>query len=121
MSAVAAEVSPEAQLRELYARYKQLVLATGAALVLDAPREGLERETAALLADARAAAVEPPAHGSQLRACVDAAAQLHRLLEGGGDDVAAVRETHRRLRREVWQVLPCEYVPCCASPAHAHD
>jgi hypothetical protein len=111
----------EAELRGLYGRYKHLALATGATLVLGAPRQALEQDAAELLADARAAAAGAGANGPGLAACVEAADELHDLLARGGHDVAAVRETHKRLRREVWKVIPCEYVPCCAAAGHEHE
>lgn len=117
MSAVAA-VEP---VRALYARYKHLALAAGAALVLDEPLGVLEEDAAELLADARTAAASYEEHAPQLRACVDAASELHGLLQRGGGDVDAARRTHKRLRREVWKVIPCEYVPCCASAGHGHE
>ena len=47
--------------------------------------------------------------------------ELHELLLRAGErrliaaaDTERVRASHRRLRREVWKVVPCEYVPCCA-------
>lgn len=107
-------MSGERRLRELYGRYKRLSLAAGAALVLDVRDEALEPEAAALLADARAAAAADGGDAPQLEACVEAAAALHDLIVRGDGGVEAVRETHRRLRREVWKVIPCEYVPCCA-------
>jgi hypothetical protein len=110
-------VSGLAEVRNLYGRYKHLALAAGAALVLDAPREELASDAAALLADARAAAAAGDSYAPQLRACVDAASELRDLIATGGD-VEAARETHKRLRREVWKVVPCEYVPCCAGHGH---
>jgi hypothetical protein len=110
MSAVVAA----APVSDLYGRYKQLALAAGAALVLDAPLETLHDDVDELVADARAALAAGGAHESQLRACVDAAEQLQDLVRCGGD-VESVRRSHRHLRREVWKVIPCEYVPCCAS------
>jgi hypothetical protein len=121
MSAVAVSSEPDACVRELYGRYKGLALAAGAALVLDRPRGELEAETLDLLVEAQAALDAHPSRRPQLEACVAAAGDLHDLLVGGGSDVAAVRETHKRLRREVWKVVPCEYVPCCASAGHAHE
>jgi hypothetical protein len=102
----------EATLGELYARYKGLALSTGAALVLGADTDELAEEAAVLLSDCRSAAAASPE--PQLAACIEAADELCALLAGHGD-VESVRASHRRLRRHVWNILPCEYVPCCAS------
>ena len=53
--------------------------------------------------------------------CEEPAAQLRRLVHGEVTDaeIAAVRMSHRELRREVWTTQPCEYVPCCAG-THDH-
>jgi hypothetical protein len=82
---------------------------------------------AALHAPCPAAAGAAPAElRAQLDACVAAARELDALLRrgAGGEPVAAeieaARATHRALRREVWKVLPCEYVPCGAE-LHVHD
>jgi hypothetical protein len=116
MSAVAAPAS-EQELQELYARTKALTLAAAAALVLEADRAGLAGEADRLLADARDARTRTTHLVPQLSACVDAARDLRQLLDGGAPqaDVDRARASHRRLRREVWRVLPCEYVPCCAA------
>lgn len=110
-----AMLAGEDQVRDLYGRYKLLALAAGAALVLDAPLQPLESEVGGLLADAKSALAGEDTHRTQLRACVDAARELHDLVAHGDGDVEAVRRTHKHLRREVWKVIPCEYVPCCAS------
>jgi hypothetical protein len=109
--------APEHELQELYARSKALTLAAGAALVLEADRTGLADEADRLLADALEARRRTARLAPQLSACVDAAHDLKRLLHGGAPeaDVDRARASHRRLRREVWRVLPCEYVPCCAA------
>jgi hypothetical protein len=120
LSAVAAPVGPDVRVRELYERYKSLALAAGATLVLGEPRQELAAEALELLTEARAALADHPSRGLQLEACVRAAEELHHLLAGEGFDVEGVRETHKRLRREVWKVVPCEYVPCCASTGHTH-
>ena len=108
----------EAQVQALYSRFKHLALAAGAALVLRQPTAPLEREVAALADEARLAAADPAAPRPQLEACAEAATELHALLRRGGIDVEPARRAHKRLRREVWKVIPCEYVPCCALPAH---
>jgi hypothetical protein len=116
MSTLAAP-APEQELQELYARSKTLTLAAAAALVLDEDRAGLVDETDRLLGDALAARSRTEHLAPQLSACVDAARDLRRLLEPAAPeaDLDRARASHRRLRREVWRVLPCEYVPCCAA------
>ena len=123
------ERSREHELRELYARYKGLALATGAALLLEADPGRLLGESAALLEDCGRAASEPRAdHAPQLEACVSAARELHELLLRAGEDgdligpedTERVRASHSRLRREVWKVFPCEYVPCSGAHRHRH-
>jgi len=130
MSAPAvAEASPERELRELYARYKGLALATGATLLLDASPDRLAVEAGELLTACRRAAARPRgACSTQLDACVVAAQELHELLlcaaedpeRIGPDDTERVRTSHGRLRREVWKVFPCEYVPCSGAHRHSH-
>jgi hypothetical protein len=114
----------EQRLNELYGRYKALALAAGARLVLDEAPESLSGEVGALVADCHAAAASgTEALAPQLAACLTAAEGLSVLV---GDtspteaDVEAARATHKQLRSEVWKVIPCEYVPCCASPRHEH-
>jgi hypothetical protein len=115
------------ELGELYGRYKRLALAAGATLVLGEHPAALADATAALLADSRDALAAGGALAPALSACVLAAAELHALLVRAGADPSAVgaadtdrvRATHSRLRREVWKVIPCEYVPC--SVVHRHD
>jgi hypothetical protein len=121
MTTAAVRSEHDERVRELYARYKSLALAVGAALVLDAPRDELSAEALELLEDARAALLVDSSRRVQLEACVGAAEKLRDLLESDGFDVEAVRATHKRLRREVWKIVPCEYVPCCASTPHAHE
>lgn len=124
MSAAVAERLDASELRRLYGRYKSLLLAAAAALVLDEPTADLAAATEALHVDCRAAAGScPPELKRQLDACAAAAGELEVLVRGGADgcpDVEAARATHRALRREVWKVLPCEYVPCGAE-LHVHD
>jgi hypothetical protein len=113
-------------LGELYSRYKALALAAGAALVLDDEAAELVHDARELSQDARELASNPPdGLESQFRACALAADELHLLLAGCRDQpgnppllrLRRVRTTHSRLRSEVWKVIPCEYVPCCA-PGH---
>ena len=115
-----ASVRPErdALIQALYGRFKHLALAAGATLVLEQPTARLEIEVAALADEARAAAADSGEHRPQLQACVEAAEELHALLRRGGIDVEPARIAHKRLRRDVWKVIPCEYVPCCAGTVH---
>jgi hypothetical protein len=120
MSATAAPAL-EHELRDLYERSKALTLAAAAALVLEADPAALSAEADRLLDDSLGARRRAKGLAPQLSACVDAARDLRRLLAGAAlgsvaeADVDRARASHRRLRREVWQVLPCEYVPCCAA------
>jgi hypothetical protein len=114
----------ERSLNRLYGRYKALALAAGARLVLAEAPESLSGDVGALVADCRsAAAAGPEALRPQLTACVTAAERLSALV---GDappseaDIDAARLTHKQLRSEVWKVIPCEYVPCCATARHEH-
>jgi hypothetical protein len=118
----------ERQLLALYARYKHLALGTGAGLMLDAIPTELVEETRALVADCRRAAAAAP-HGPLtplFEACTGAAVALHDLVlsgrEGSGrvpdERLRAVRASHSRLRREIWTLTPCEYVPCSAANQH---
>lgn len=115
MTTLVVDVPGERVVQGLYGRYKGLALAAGATLLLDAPLGSLEAEVDGLVADACAAASAGGPHAAQFEACVAAAGELRELLVRRGGDVEAVRATHRRLRREVWKIVPCEYVPCCAS------
>jgi hypothetical protein len=121
VTALAILAEPDARVRELYGRYKSLALAAGASLVLGRSCDELAAETAQLLEDARAAVAAHPSRRLQLEACARAAHELLVLLVGQGSDVEAVRESHKHLRREVWKVVPCEYVPCCASMGQEHE
>ena len=111
------------ELRELYVRYKGLVLGATARLLLDAPAGDLLVEADALLEDCRIARLscEAPLR-AQFGACESAALELREMLgeaskEGvGSARISSVRATHSRLRHEIWKVIPCEYVPCSAGP-----
>jgi hypothetical protein len=116
----------EHELQRLYGRFKGLTLAVSAALLLDGPIGELVADADALLVDcvqASAAAAEPDA---ALIECAEAACALAALVQRAAagastaDELAELREAHLRLRRQVWNVLPCEYVPCCATGTHAH-
>jgi hypothetical protein len=118
-----AQAPSAAELRHLYNRYKGLTLAAGAAMVLGEPTAALDADAAALEEDCRAAASGargPLEHA--LEACVAAAAELHQLVSDGDDGaLERVRASHRRLRSEVWKVVPCEYVPCAPGHVHGED
>ena len=112
-----AVAAPADELQRLYYRYNALTLSASAALILEQDVADLERETDALLEECIRCAPVPD--------CVVAARALTELVHAtaAGQPSAAqleqVRVTHSRLRRAVWSVLPCEYVPCCASD-HQH-
>ncbi len=115
----------EYELRELYGRCKTLALSAAAALILESGVDDLATEAERLHGDCVAAHRTASRLGPQLAACVEASRELSALLAGaaGGAWTDAgleqARASYRRLRRSVWSVLPCEYVPCCAS-AHPH-
>jgi hypothetical protein len=102
------------ELQRLYDRYKALALAVSAALLLERAVDDLVPAVDDLLAEA------------PIGECGDAARALSELvhLAVAGQPTASqleqVRTSHSRLRRAVWSVLPCEYVPCCASDRHHH-
>jgi hypothetical protein len=114
----------EHELASLYGRYKALAIAAAAAAILDAPPAGLAAEAELLVADTGAARRPGRRHARQFAACADAAVALRRLIArvGAGDlspdELEHARASHRALRHEVWSVLPCEYVPCCAGDHH---
>jgi hypothetical protein len=108
-------------LNELYATDKSLSLSISAALAMQLPPAvGSEQVDDHLWACERAVAE----HGTgelapHFEACRDAAAalaELAREAEGGlvpsPRRLDAVRRSHRHLRRLVWEVFDCEYVPC---------
>ena len=121
MSAVLA-AEEAAELQGLYARYKAIALSTGAALLLDADVEELAGRVDELLDDCSAAQERGTVHARELGACLEAVMDLRPLLDGDTTEHALerARGSHRQLRRAVWDVIPCEYVPCCA-PGHDHD
>jgi len=127
MSATAPGIEAERELHDLYGRYKTLTMAAAAALMLDSSVGDLAGAVAELLADCRVAAGGASPLRPQLVACAGATEELERLvvatLAGGATaaDLERVRVTHRVLRHEVWRVLSCEYVPCCASDDARHD
>ncbi|HEY3613182.1 MAG TPA: hypothetical protein VGK92_05725 [Gaiellales bacterium] len=121
MTAIAA--LPEQELLRRYERYKSLTLAATAALILAQPVGDLRDRAEALHEECRAGGA---GEGPQGAACSAAAADLAELLRlaAAGEDTGALleraRASHRRLRREIWDVQPCEYVPCCVSDRHDH-
>jgi len=116
----------EGELKSLYGRYKALAISASAAVILEAPLDGVAVGAEQLLADCRAAARAGGPHAAQLAVCASAASSLYDLVvRAGGHEVLEAeldraRASHRELRREVWNVVPCEYVPCCADDHHIH-
>ena len=113
-------------LQSLYERYKSLTLATTAALLLARPVDELASATQTLLRESVRASVPDRELAGAFAACAYAARDLADLLalaaagEETNDHVERVRASHLALRRLVWDVQGCEYVPCCASGAHTH-
>ena len=104
------------QMVSLYSRYKILALTTAATVILEEPTDTILADVERFIADCRGARTAPETHF-----CERAAVALRDLLESGGEDnVIAARATHRELRRDVWTVAPCEYVPCCADDHQLH-
>jgi hypothetical protein len=128
VSAAPAQLAATDELAALYGRYRSLALAAGAALVLGGGTRELAGPARDLVAECRAASRGGGALRAQLAACEQAAAELEALVTRAGDDAGAVsaadtervRASHRRLRQEVWKVIPCEYVPCSIARGHAH-
>jgi hypothetical protein len=122
-----AVAAPDAELERLYRRFKALSLAVSAALVLDRPLGELAGETDALVAECLAAAADAEDADSPLVECVGAALALSSLVQraSAGEstdlELAQLRAAHLRLRRDVWAVLPCEYVPCCCTSHATHQ
>jgi len=121
MSAVLATEDAR-ELQALYTRYKALALSTGAALMLGGDVRPLGERLEGLRRDCNTTQQRGTVHGREVAACLDAVADLRPLIDGDTTDRALehARASHRRLRRAVWDVIPCEYVPCCA-PGHDHD
>jgi hypothetical protein len=108
-------------LSELYNRYKSLASSAAAASILEQPVDVVVDEVDRLLADCQAAMQRPGVPHAQVAACAEAASVLRAALDTTGPDLdEGVRASHRALRRAVWQVVPCEYVPCCADDHHIH-
>ena len=116
--------SDRRELAEVYDGYKLLALSYGAGIILREPSPGLGEQAARLhqrcaaaLRDCTDTSVRPA-----LAACLAASEELARALAERpfADESLAgrLRERHRQLRREVWHVLPFEYVSCAS---HEHD
>jgi hypothetical protein len=111
----------DAELTGLYRRYKSLTLSAAAAAILGEGIDDVHDEARRLLDDCRAATHHERRYAEQFAACADAAQMLRDSLDAEqAVDLEAVRASHRSLRRSVWSVLPCEYVPCCADDQHVH-
>jgi hypothetical protein len=121
----------EAELAELYASYKQLVLGLAAGLIFKDDLDGLGQD-AVLLRDRSACAVAAATPGDEVRrATASVALAAEELVQavdlvrrGRGDADEAldrVRERHRSLRRQVWRVLPFEYPSCGGEHSHGRS
>jgi hypothetical protein len=116
----------DGELSALYGRYKALALSAAAAVIFELPLDGVRAEVERLLEDCRVAGRLVRAHEAQFAACAEAASVLRDVLLRAPDgemetaDLEMVRASHRELRRSVWRVVPCEYVPCCADDHHIH-
>ena len=117
------DTAPEQAVRELYTRYTALALSTSASLLLGGELGPIAEQVDALVDDCEAAGARADALGRQTEACGEAAASLRPLLsrDPTPEALAHARETHLRLRRAVWEVIPFEYVPCCASTHDHHE
>jgi hypothetical protein len=118
--------SREQELERLYQRYKALTLATTAALILERPLDDLALEADRLRGECRSAAASAAGAAELFDDCICAAGHLGELLRLASLGVPTsaqldrVRASHRRLRRQVWDLHACEYVPCCVSEVHQH-
>lgn len=127
-SMVAPVAGSQPDARSLYERCKELSLAAGATIILGQESAPLVGRAAALVRDCRAAvAAAPGAEAEPLRRCLTAAKAVERLVGAADRDAAviltetlAVREAHRRMRLAIWELVPCEYVPC-GHEAHSDD
>jgi hypothetical protein len=104
------------ELDELYSAFKQLTAAYAAAAILGTGDLNLEEEAGRLRDRARQAAEEcqDPALTRPLRACAETLTELCHL-DGAKGGSEKLRGMHRALRRQVWDVRGCEYVPCSLS------
>ncbi len=118
MSASAPAATDLPMLRDLYARYKALVSAAAACVTLGQPLAHLRDAAEALDSEARSAADCDSPLAMPFSVCAAATCDLVRLIGAApGDEMsgqlATTRATHRALRRQIWDVAECEYVPCC--------
>jgi hypothetical protein len=120
---IASSTEEAAELQALYARYKAIAFSTGAALMLDGDVGVLGDRVDELIQDCRSIEERGTAHARQVAACRDAVIDLWPLLDGDTTDPALdrARASHLQLRRAVWDVVPCEYVPCCARGHDHHE
>lgn len=126
-AAVGERVGDADLLADLYGTNKSLSLSVGAALALGRRPQVGAAEVDSHLEDCERAVTERPGElGEHFEACRQAAADLVALVaeadRDGGTPSArrlqAVRASHRRLRRLVWEVIDCEYVPCGHERSH---
>lgn len=124
---ISERASDAAVLGDLYGANKSLSLAVGAALALGQPPQVGAAEVERNLEECERAVSERPGELSEhFDACREAAAELAALVREAERDrripprqrLAAVRDSHRRLRRLVWEVFDCEYVPCGHERSH---
>jgi len=108
---------PASVLNDLYGRERQLLLAVGASLAMGDVPSGALAEAERLAADCESAA--GGGLDEHFDACREGAARLVELVEdacahgtSSRARLEAARASHRRLRRLVWDVTGCEYVPC---------
>jgi hypothetical protein len=112
--------SEEALLGELYGANKSLSLSISAALAMQLPPEvGRDQVDSHLRECERALAEHDGDLAPHFEACRDAALALTELAREAEEGrvpsrrrLEAVRRSHRHLRRLVWEVFDCEYVPC---------
>jgi hypothetical protein len=126
-AAVSERTEDTVVLGDLYGENKSLSLAIGAALTLG---RRPQVETAVIerhLAECERAVAERPGElAEHFEACRAAAADLAAMVREVDRDrrtpsrqrLGAVRASHRRLRRLVWEVFDCEYVPCGHERSH---
>ena len=117
--------SPSRSCRSCTRATSRSTLAAAAALVLDAEPAGLpEAGRRAARPTAATRGRRGPALAAAARRLCAEAAREHRGDCSAGDATearsrAVPRASHRRLRREVWGVIPANTCPCCAA-GHGH-